>query len=324
LEPHHKTPRRPSPGAGHPKEITMTEFAPVPDFALGPDIPESGYVVQDLGGGAHFVTQGMINTMFVETKNGVVLVDASPFLGDKLLEAIETVTPKPVTHLIYSHAHADHIGAAHLLKRNGLKIISHEITGEFIKEVKNDDRRPLPTETFSGRRKEMDIDGVRFVLDYTGDWHQAGNLFIHLPELKLMGAMDSFTPKSAPFFRLYFSAHVPAYFDAMDQLLEYDYETIVTGHMALPGTPEDVATNGEYIRDLRAAASEALRTVDMREASAAAKVPADNKQAEIKVWMDAVTARAAELMPSWEKRLGGTDIFLADNLNATAWSVFID
>ncbi|MFE4758630.1 MBL fold metallo-hydrolase [Streptomyces mirabilis] len=302
----------------------MTEFAPVPDFALGPDIPESGYVVQDLGGGAHFVTQGMINTMFVETKNGVVLVDASPFLGDKLLESIETVTPKPVTHLIYSHAHADHIGAAHLLKRDGLKIISHEITGEFIKEVKNDDRRPLPTETFSGRRKEMDIDGVRFVLDYTGDWHQAGNLFIHLPELKLMGAMDSFTPKSAPFFRLYFSAHVPAYFDAMDQLLEYDYETIVTGHMALPGTPEDVATNGEYIRDLRAAASEALRTVDMREASAAAKVSADNKQAEIKVWMDAVTARAAELMPSWEKRLGGTDIFLADNLNATAWSLFID
>ncbi|MFF0034464.1 MBL fold metallo-hydrolase [Streptomyces avermitilis] len=302
----------------------MTEFAPVPDFALGPDIPESGYVVQDLGGGAHFVTQGMINTMFVETKNGVVLVDASPFLGDKLLEAIESVTPKPVTHLIYSHAHADHIGAAHLLKRDGLKIISHEITGEFIKEVKNDDRRPLPTETFNGRRKEMDIDGVRFVLDYTGDWHQAGNLFIHLPELKLMGAMDSFTPKSAPFFRLYFSAHVPAYFDAMDQLLEYDYETIVTGHMALPGTPEDVATNREYVRDLRAAASEALRTVDMKEASAAAKVPANNKQAEIKVWMDAVTARAAELMPSWEKRLGGTDIFLSDNLNATAWSVFID
>ncbi|MFE2520692.1 MBL fold metallo-hydrolase [Streptomyces mirabilis] len=302
----------------------MTEFAPVPDFALGPDIPESGYVVQDLGGGAHFVTQGMINTMFVETKNGVVLVDASPFLGDKLLEAIESVTPKPVTHLIYSHAHADHIGAAHLLKRDGMKIISHEITGEFIKEVKNDDRRPLPTETFSGRRKEMDIDGVRFVLDYTGDWHQAGNLFIHLPELKLMGAMDSFTPKSAPFFRLYFSAHVPAYFDAMDQLLEYDYETIVTGHMSLPGTPEDVATNREYIRDLRAAASEALRTVDMKEASAAAKVPADNKQAGIKVWMDAVTARAAELMPSWEKRLGGTDIFLSDNLNATAWSVFID
>lgn len=301
----------------------MPEFAPVPAFALGAEIPESGYVVSDLGGGVYFVTQGMINTMFVVTKNGVVLVDASPFLGDKLPAAIEEVTSKPVTHLIYSHAHADHIGAAHLLSRDGLKIIAHEITGEFVKEAK-DDRRPLPTETFSGRRKEMDIDGVRFVLDYTGDWHQAGNLFIHLPELKMMGAMDSFAPKSAPFFRFYFSAHVPAYFDAMDQLLEYDFETIVTGHMALPGTPEDVATNREYIRDLRSAAAEALRTVDLKQAAAAAKVPENNRQAEIKVWMDAVVARAAELMPSWDERLGGTDIFLADNLNATAWSVFID
>ncbi|MFC5001097.1 MBL fold metallo-hydrolase [Dactylosporangium cerinum] len=302
----------------------MTEFAPVPDFALGPDIPKSGYVVTDLGGDAYFVTQGMINTMFLVTKKGVVLVDASPFLADKLLAAIEEVTPKPVTHLIYSHAHADHIGAAHLLNREGLKIISHEITGEFIKQAKHDDRRPMPTETFSGRRKEMDIDGVRFVLDYTGDWHQAGNLFIHLREQKILAAMDSFAPKSAPFFRLYFSAHVPAYFDAMDQMLEYDFETIVTGHMALPGTPEDVATNREYIRDLRTAASEALRTVDMKQAAAAAKVAENNKQAEIKVWMDAVVARAAELMPSWDKRLGGTDIFLADNLNAVAWSVFID
>ncbi|AEM84087.1 hypothetical protein [Streptomyces violaceusniger] len=51
-------------------------------------------------------------------------------------------------------------------------------------------------------------------------------------------------------------------------------------------------------------------------------MPENNRQAEIKVWMDAVVARAAELMPSWDERLGGTDIFLVDNLNATAWSVF--
>jgi hypothetical protein len=62
--------------------------------------------------------------------------------------------------------------------------------------------------------------------------------------------------------------------------------------------------------------------VDIREAAAA--VP-DNTQAQLKVWMDLVVARAAVLMPSsWEKRVGGHDIFLADNLNAVAWSVFID
>jgi hypothetical protein len=55
---------------------------------------------------------------------------------------------------------------------------------------------------------------------------------------------------------------VPAYFEAMNQVLEYDFETIVTGHMALYGTPEDVATNRDYINDLRKSATEALRTVD--------------------------------------------------------------
>jgi hypothetical protein len=99
----------------------------------------------------------------------------------------------------------------------------------------------------------------------------------------------------------------------------------VSGHMALFGTPADVQTNREYIGDLRACAAEALHTVDAGQAGAAAGVPDNNRQARLKVWMDAVVARAAELMPaSWDTRLGGTDIFLADNLNALAWSLHND
>jgi glyoxylase-like metal-dependent hydrolase (beta-lactamase superfamily II) len=302
----------------------MTEFAPLPEFARGPEILDSGYRVVELGGGIYGITSGMVNTMFLVTRNGVVVVDAPPDLDRKLLMGIEEVTSKPITHLIYSHAHADHIGSAHLLARDGLKIIAHERTAQFIKEA-NDGNRPLPNETFSETRSEQTIDGEKIVLEYTGDWHQPGNLFIYLPEQKVLTAIDSFTVKNAPFFRLLFSPHVPAYFDAMDQMLEYDFETVVSGHMALFGTPEDVQTNREYIRDLRASAAEALRTVDLRKAAAAASVPDNNKQAQLKVWVDAVVARAAELMPtSWNERLGGNDIFLTDNLNTVAWSVFID
>ena len=70
-------------------------------------------------------------------------------------------------------------------------------------------------------------------------------------EQKILTAIDSFTVKNAPFFRLLFSAHVPAYFAAMDQMLQYDFETVVSGHVALFGSPEDVETNREYIGDLR-------------------------------------------------------------------------
>ncbi|MEV4139505.1 MBL fold metallo-hydrolase [Dactylosporangium sp. NPDC049742] len=302
----------------------MTVFAPVPAFARGPDIPGTGYLVTELGGGAYFITSGTVNTMFLETRNGVVLVDAPTDLGERLLAGIGEVTPKPVTHLIYSHAHADHIGSAHLLARAGLQIIGHELTGRRIQHA-HDDRRPLPTEAFTGPRHDLTIDGERLVLEYTGDWHQPGNLFIHLPQRRILTAIDSFTVKNAPFFRLLFSPNVPAYFDAMDRILQYDFDTIVSGHMALPGTPEDVVTNREYIHDLRTSAAEALRIVALPQAAAAAGVPDDNRQARLKVWMDAVVARAAELMPaSWAQRLGGHDIFLTDNLNTVAWSLAND
>ncbi|HEY2077438.1 MAG TPA: MBL fold metallo-hydrolase [Streptosporangiaceae bacterium] len=299
-------------------------FAPVPEFARGPDIPDAGYLVTDLGGGAYGITSGLVNTMFLVTKQGVVVVDAPPDLGGRLLAGIEEVTPKPVTHLIYSHAHADHIGSARLLAQNGLKIVAHELTARFIEEAR-DENRPVPNETFSGTRSELSIGGDRLVLDYTGDWHQPGNLFIHLPEHKILTAIDSFTVKNAPFFRLLFSARVPAYFDAMDQMLEYDFQTVVSGHMALFGTPEDVQTNREYVRDLRDCAAKAMRMVDLKQAAATAGVPDDNRQARLKVWMEAVVACAAGLMPtSWDKRLGGTDIFLTDNLNTVAWSLHND
>lgn len=302
----------------------MAEYTPVPEFAKGPDIPDSGHLVTELGGGAYGISSGMVNTMFLVTKKSVVVVDAPPDLDERLLTGIEEVTSNPITHLIYSHAHADHIGSAHLLVRNGLKIIAHEATAEFIQES-HDDHRPLPNETFSGTRTELKIDGELLVLEYKGDWHQAGNLFIHLPEQRILTAIDSFTVKNAPFFRLLFSPHVPAYFTAMDDMLEYDFDTVVSGHMSLFGTPEDVAANREYIQDLRTSAAEALGEVDLRQAVADAGVPSDNRQAQLKVWMDAVVARAAEHMPeSWDQRLGGNDIFLADNLNAVAWSVFID
>ena len=300
----------------------MPEFAPIPDFAQGPEIPESGYLVTELGGGAYGITSGGVNTMFLVTKKGVVVVDAPMGLGEKLLTGIEEVTPKPVTHLIYSHAHADHIAAAHLVARDGLKIVAHEFTAQFLKEAQ-DSRRPLPNETFNGTSAELKIDGERIILDYPGDWHQPGNLFIHFPEQKVLTAIDTFTVRNAPFARLLFSPRVPAYFNAMDQMLEYDFETVVSGHLSLFGTPEDVQTNREYIRDMRACVAEALGMVDRREATAG--VPDINRQALLKTWMDAVVARAAELMPtSWEKRLGGTDIFLADNLDAVAWSLFLD
>lgn len=298
------------------------EFLPIPEFARGQKIPDSGYLVTAFGGEAYGITSGGVNTMFLVTSNGVVVVDAPLALGDKLLAGIEEVTSKPVSHLIYSHAHADHIGAAHVVAGRGVKIVAHELTAQFLHQAQ-DPRRPMPTEVFAGANVELTIDGERIVLDYPGNWHQPGNLLIHFPQQRVLTAIDTFTVRHAPFSRLLFTPHVPTYFRVVDQLLEYDVDTVVSGHLSRYGTREDVQTHREYIHDMRTSVAAALRTVSRQEA--AAGVPDDNWQAMLKVWMDTVVSRAAELIPAtWKQRIGGTDIFLADNLDAIGWSLLLD
>src|SRR5687768_3898267 len=97
--------------AGIGQRIEM--YIPVGESAKGPMIdPAKGYRVQDMGKGLYMITDNAYQSMFMEYEKGVVVIDAPPSLQPYILKAIADVTAKPVTHIIYSHAHIDHIGAA--------------------------------------------------------------------------------------------------------------------------------------------------------------------------------------------------------------------
>ena len=83
--------------------------------------PEKGYFVEEIRGGIYWVTDGLYNTMFAIWSNGVVAIDPLPNLGERYLKAIREVTDKPITHVIYSHEHTDHIGAAYLFPKDAVR-----------------------------------------------------------------------------------------------------------------------------------------------------------------------------------------------------------
>lgn len=66
------------------------------------------------------------NIAFLVTRKGVLVVDAgsSPINGEKIISAIRTVTIKPLTHLILTHMHGDHIYGISGFP-DDIKIISH-------------------------------------------------------------------------------------------------------------------------------------------------------------------------------------------------------
>src|SRR4030095_15770129 len=116
--------------------------------AVGPAVdPAKGYRLQDLGGGLYMVTDNAYQSLFLVYDNGVVVIDAPPPYAERIPRAVAEVTKNPITHIIYSHSHIDHIGGAKSLGGQPT-IIAHEETKRLIVRAA-DANRPLPTVTFS-------------------------------------------------------------------------------------------------------------------------------------------------------------------------------
>src|ERR1700720_2392237 len=94
----------------------LPDYAPVPQSALGPALNDQGYYVGRVERNLYWVTDGVYNSAFLTTSDGVVLFDAPPSIGGNLQRAVDEIAAangvsNRVTHLVYSHHHADH-GAA--------------------------------------------------------------------------------------------------------------------------------------------------------------------------------------------------------------------
>ena len=106
---------------------------------------------------------------FYHHPHGVVLFDAPPTIGRNIQRAVDEIAAangvsNTVTHLIYSHHHADHAGASSLFDP-GVVRIGHEETRRLL--LRDDDpARPAPTETFTDRRT-LDLGGERIELACT-------------------------------------------------------------------------------------------------------------------------------------------------------------
>jgi len=138
-------------GAAGMPYSTQADFLPIPAGATGtlfdPERLKKGYVRQEIGDGIHYVTSGAYDAMFVQTGNGVIVVDTPPLLGENMRRAIAEVTKEPVTHFIYSHWHKDHTGASGIWGPN-VKYIGHSTTRDHL--LRWPDSSPAPTETFEG------------------------------------------------------------------------------------------------------------------------------------------------------------------------------
>ena len=299
------------------------ELTAVPQSAYGPAVSQDkGYLVEEIGSGLYWVTEGAYQVMFLTTGEGVILIDAPPTIGEKVLQAVADVTDEPITHVIYSHSHADHIGAAAIYPK-GAVIIAHEDTKAQLEKATSKNRLfpfgifvggsapPLPTVTFTDRY-ELTVGSQTLILDYHGVNHEPGNIFVYAPKQKVLMLVDVIFPGWVPFKDLALAEDIQGFLNAHDQILEYDFEVFVGGHLTRLGTREDVEIQKEYFADMMANAGTALQSVDFM--SIAQEQGFENPWNLFDVYLDAVAEKTAQLtLAKWDGRLGAADVWTKDH-----------
>ena len=292
------------------KQISVAPSTSIPENAKGPAIDfEKGYLVQEIKDGLYWLTDGSYQTMFLTTGEGVIAIDAPPSIGEKYLQAISEVTDEPVTHFIYSHNHGDHIGTASIFPSDATYIAHEETTAKLTSSTNQN--VPIPTVTFSDDYT-LEVGSQTLELSYKGPIHTPGNIFIYAPEQKVLMLVDVVFPGWSPFKNLALAEDVPAYLDAHNLILEYDFDSYIGGHVTRLGTSEDVETQKEYLQDIQDNVQLAAQTVDFF--AIAQQTGFENPWLLIDTYLDAISQTCADAtIPDWVDRLGGVEEFTDDH-----------
>jgi len=303
---------------------TLPDYAPVPPSALGPAVNAQGFYVGQVEKNLYWVTDATYQAAFLTTREGVVLFDAPPTIGHNLQRAIDQVASangvsNQVTHIVYSHHHADHLGASSLFGKDVTRIGQTETRRLLASE--KDPTRPLPDVTYD-TSYTLRVGGERVDLAWHGTNHTPDNTYIHFPGHDTLMLVDVLLPGWVPFDSFNLNEDVPGSIAAPDTALAYPWKHFIGGHMGRLGTRHDMAVYQQYIADIIVGVKLALVNVDPTPFFAKY---GDNAWAAVKEYQAAQVAYAsAPVIKKYLGVLAAADVYTASTAFVILESIRLD
>jgi cyclase len=229
-----------------------------------PPQPSAGNLTVDKVKDNLFVIRGGGgNTAVFVTSNGVTIVDTkNPGWGQPLLDKIKTVTDKPVTRVINTHTHYDHV-SGNVAMPATVEIIAHENTvkmmpnttgvggiGETENVFKASGGKGLAKRGF---RDKLTIGSGadQINLYYFGPAHTGGDAFVEFAANKVMHVGDVFPNKGLPIMDntnggsgVQYAATVRKAVDGVKGV-----DTLINGHTTAQTTPADMREFADFVSD---------------------------------------------------------------------------
>jgi len=184
---------------------------------------------------------------FVSTDEGIVAIDAGTTqeTARAALQALRRVTSRPISHVILTHAHWDHVGGLDALLESNPQVIAQ---AAFADELRIVNGTGVPFKYFfgaagSGRRYEIRphhlvreretlmVGGTRFVLYPARGGETADALLIHVPDRGALFVGDAFMPYlGAPFVA---EGSADGLFEVLTLIRSLQPRVLVHGHPPL-------------------------------------------------------------------------------------------
>ena len=216
----------------------------------GPNVAQIEKVRDNL----YMITGGGGNTAAFITDRGVVIVDTKlAGWGQAILDKVKTVTDKPVTTIINTHSHPDHVGSNEAFPAN-VEVIAQEVTKANMEKqdaFKGANAKFLPKKTF---KDKMNVGSGKDQIElyYFGRGHTGGDAWVVFPALRVMHAGDLFAGKNAPLIDVMSGGSAVEYGKTLEKAYNTvkNIDTIITGHSTLmkPADLKEYADfNNEFI-----------------------------------------------------------------------------
>ena len=213
------------------------------------------YILQKIGERTYYVQRYFYSTTFYVGDKGVLLFDATEGRGKYLLQAIRDVTPLPVTALVYSHYHVDHIGDSPFwndeAKKEGvnLRIIASKATAEKMQFMNS--RLPVATQVLSKKDDQFKFEKQTIELHrFVKAGHTDDHSVWLLKQEKVAHSPDLLNPDQLPMMGFAVSDTLVYHDSNLRQVEMLDWKYFIGGHGNI-GSHDDFKFQRQFLNDLR-------------------------------------------------------------------------
>ena len=204
------------------------------------------------------------NSAVFITADGVTVVDTKlPGWGKLLLDKIKTVTDKPVTRIINTHTHFDHV-SGNVEFPATVEVVTHENTKTYMDQMnpvyglqtgpqpnlfKQNGGKGMPKRTFKDKMT-LGKGAEQIDLYYFGPAHTGGDAYVVFPALRVMHVGDTMPTRDMPIMDKNNGGTAVGYAATLAKAAAVTgIDTIINGHNPTTTTPADLKLYSEFIAD---------------------------------------------------------------------------